>query len=155
MTTLLKTFRVIAFTLWIGGLAFFAFAVAPAAFHILPTPDLAASIIRATLHSIHIIGLIAAAVIILTTLLLSYRRTAVNIIALAAAMSLITAYSQFCLVPRMQQLRAQAGEISPTVPCANADCTQFMRLHKRSEHMEGLVLLGGVALAALLSRHDA
>jgi hypothetical protein len=155
MSTLLRTLRLLALALWLGGLCFFAFAVAPAAFHVLPTPALAALVIRSTLHSIHLIGLIAAAVLILTTALLPRSRTSLWIIALAAAMSLLTAYSQFGLIPRMQQLHAEAGDISPTAPCPNPACSEFMRLHHRSEHLEGAVLIGGLAITALLARRDA
>jgi len=154
MPATLRFLRILALALWLGGLCFFAFAVAPAAFKVLPTPALAALVVRSTLHSIHIIGFVAAAVLILATALLPRSRASLWIIALAAAMSLVTAYSQFCLVPRMQQLHAEAGDISPNTPCPNPACTEFMRLHHRSERLEGAVLLGGLAITALLARRE-
>lgn len=158
MLTTLRALRSLALTLWVGGIAFFAFAVAPAAFHVLPSTHEAGLVVSATIRILHGIGLIAAPIILVCTVLLwlaerpHLRRSPVAAILLTLAMFTATAGSQFGILPAMERDRQSAdGSIEQAAP-NNPARLHFNRLHHISEQVEGAVLLCGIALICLLAR---
>jgi hypothetical protein len=138
---------------WLGGLIFFAFVVAPAAFSVLPTRHLAGNVVARSINGLHWIGIIAGIVYLLCSIL--YARITSGtahvfavrnvIIILMLALTLI---SQFGIVPRMDGLRASVGEID-AVPPDNPIRMQFDALHVWSTRAEGGVLLLGLVAAYL------
>lgn len=149
MLITLRFVRLLALVLWLGGLIFFGAVMAPVAFHVLPTTHLAGTVVGASLRHLHIIGMVCAALLIITTLLLARTRRALIFCGITAVMLLLTAYSQFSVIPRMDADRAAAGEI--THDCTSAPCTDFNRLHPLSERVEGAVMIGGLALVVMLA----
>jgi len=81
--------------------------------------------------------------------LLARTRRALIFCGITVAMLLLTAYSQFSIIPRMDADRAAAGEI--TRDCTSAPCTDFNRLHPLSERVEEAVMVGGLALVVMLA----
>jgi hypothetical protein len=159
MTWLLRAIRALSLTLWIGGIAFFAFVVAVVAFRDLPSAHLAGIVVRGSLTQLHRIGMIAAIAYLAATMALiatsrdSHVVRAVEIL-LAVAMLIATVYSQFLLIPRMEEDRlAAGGDISTTAADSPAHL-RFDRLHKRSEHVEGFILLGGLMLVLMAPLHQ-
>jgi uncharacterized membrane protein len=152
MLTTLRTLRLLALVIWLGGLIFFGAVLAPVAFTHLPTTHDAGIVVGASLRILHIIGLVCGAVLILTTLALDRTGRAILITAITTAMLAFTAYSQFSIIPRMESDRLTAGEITPA--CANPACTDFNRLHPLSEHVEEAVMFGGLALTVMLARRE-
>jgi len=138
---------------WLGGLIFFAFVVAPAAFSVLPTRHLAGNVVTRSINGLHWIGIIAGIVYLLCSIL--YARITAGtahvfavrnvIIVLMLALTLI---SQFGIIPRMDGLRASVGEID-AVPPDNPIRMQFDALHVWSTRVEGGVLLLGLVAAYL------
>jgi len=138
---------------WLGGLIFFAFVVAPAAFSVLPTRHLAGNVVTRSINGLHWIGIIAGIVYLLGSIL--YARITAGtahifavrnvIIILMLALTLI---SQFGIIPRMDGLRASVGEID-AVPPDNPIRMQFDALHVWSTRVEGGVLLLGLVAAYL------
>ena len=61
------------------------------------------------------------------------------------AMMLLTAYSQFFIIPQMDTARDSIGGNVAAVAADNPGRQIFDRLHQRSVHVEGLVLLCGIA----------
>src|SRR5438309_8387392 len=55
--TALKFFMLLALVAWLGGLIFFSFVVAPAAFGVAPTRQVAGAIVGRCLAALHFIGL--------------------------------------------------------------------------------------------------
>jgi len=145
--------RLLALVVWIGGLIFFAFVMAPIAFHVLPTPHLAGPVVGAALRTLHRMGMVCALVIIVITLALEWTRRTFPICLIALAMLALTAWSQYGIIPRMEAVRAALGEVD-SAPRDNPARLRFERLHRRSEHAEGVVLLGGLALTMLIARSD-
>jgi hypothetical protein len=96
--------------------------------------------------------MVCATVIIATTLLLARTRRTAVFCGITTAMLLLTAYSQFSIIPRMDADRAAAGEITRT--CTSAPCTDFNRLHPISERVEAAVMLGGLALVVMLAQRE-
>ena len=152
MLTALRTLRLLAITVWLGGLLFFGAVMAPVAFHVLPTTHLAGAVVGASLRILHIIAMVCGALLIVTTLLLARTCRALIFCGITVAMLLLTAYSQFSIIPRMDADRAAAGEI--TRDCTSAPCTDFNRLHPLSERVEEAVMVGGLALVVMLAQRE-
>jgi hypothetical protein len=75
-------------------------------------------------------------------------------LALTAVMLVVTAYSQFHILPAMEVDRALAGGEVEAASVDNAGRVDFERLHRLSERLEGLVLLCGLGVVFVLSRES-
>jgi hypothetical protein len=75
-------------------------------------------------------------------------------LALTAVMLLVTAYSQFRILPAMEVDRALAGGDVEKASLENPGRVDFERLHTLSERLEGLVLLCGLGVVFVLSRES-
>jgi uncharacterized membrane protein len=142
--------------LWIGGLIFFAFVLAPTAFSVLPTTHLAGNVVGRSLSKLHWIGLISGLVYLTSSLLYSrFSDGTAHLFAfrhvLLCLMLALTLISQFGIIPRMDVLRASLGEVS-AVPVDNPQRIQFDALHMWSTRVEGAVLLLGLVLVYLTAR---
>jgi hypothetical protein len=160
MQTLLRALRLYAMVAWVGGLMFFAFVVAPVAFGSLASRHDAGMVVGGTLRVLHWIGLIGGGVFWLATGWLWYwagekaKRALSWDLALTAVMLVVTAYSQFRILPAMEVDRAAAGGVVEAVSTENAARMDFERLHKLSERLEGLVLACGLVVVFALSRES-
>ncbi len=150
----------LAMVAWVGGLAFFAFVVAPVAFEKLASPHEAGLVVGGTLRILHQIGLIGGCVFCLSTAILWLRaevparagfaaETALTLVMLA-----ITAYSQFSILPAMEQDRVLAGGDVDAISMTNPARQDFERLHALSERLEGVVLLCGIGVMLFLARES-
>jgi uncharacterized membrane protein len=154
--SVLRFFMLLSLVVWVGGIIFFAFVVAPALFAILPTPHLAGLVVTRSLKTLHWMGLIAGLVYLLSSLAYS-RLTTASAQPLAARNIFIyfilalTAILQFSLIPRMDALRLSVGQIDAVAP-DNPVRVQFNALHVWSTRLEGAVLLFGLALIYLTAR---
>lgn len=160
MQTFVRAVRLLVMVLWVGGLAFFAFVVAPIAFHALPSAHDAGLVVGGTLRVLHWIGLVGGALFCVGTVWLWLwaevpARVGFAIqLALTFIMLAVTAYSQFSVLPRMERDRALAGGIIETASLDNPGRIDFERLHLLSERLEGLVLLCGIGVVLVLSRES-
>ena len=48
---------ILSLVVWLGGITFFSFVVAPALFAMLPNPQVAGAVVRVTLVRLHVIGI--------------------------------------------------------------------------------------------------
>jgi Domain of unknown function (DUF4149) len=160
MQTVLRALRLFAMVAWVGGLIFFAFVVAPVAFHSLPSTHEAGIVVGGTLRVLHWIGLIGGAVFYVATAILWLRAEVSARVGFAIQLTLTgimlaaTAYSQFRILPAMDRDRDLAGGVVETAPAENAGRVDFERLHVLSERLEGAVLLCGLGVVFLLSRES-
>ncbi len=144
----LRYLMLLSLVVWIGGLIFFAFVLAPTAFQVLPNTHLAGNVVGRALGKLHWLAIISGIVFLVSSLLYS-RLTDGNahmfalrhvLICLMLALTLI---SQFWIIPRMDTLRAQVADFG-TVPLDNPARAQFDALHVWSTRVEGAVLLLGL-----------
>jgi uncharacterized membrane protein len=146
----LRYLMLLSLIVWLGGLIFFAFVLAPTAFSLLPTGHLAGNLVARSIHILHWMGVVSAIVYLASSLV--YGRVSSGSFAPLAArhwvvllMLLLTLISQFAIVPKMASLRASIGEID-SVPLDNPARMQFDALHAWSTRLEvGVLLLGLVA----------
>jgi uncharacterized membrane protein len=152
----LRFLMLLSLVVWIGGLIFFAFVLAPTAFSVLPTSHLAGNVVGRALGKLHWIAIISAIVFLISSLFYS-RLTdgAAHIFAarhiLLCLMLALTLISQFGIIPRMDALRASLGEVR-SVPIDNPERIQFDALHVWSTRVEGAVLLLGLLVVYLTAR---
>jgi hypothetical protein len=160
MQTLLRALRLFAMVAWVGGLGFFAFVVAPVAFHGLPSAHEAGIVVGGTLRVLHWIGLVGGAVFYVSTGLLWLQAGVTARLGFAIEMILTglmmaaTFYSQFKILPAMEVDRAMAGGAVETAPLGNAGRVDFERLHILSERLEGFVFFCGLGVVFVLSRES-
>ncbi len=149
----LRYLMLLSLVVWLGGLIFFSFVVAPTAFSVLPSRHLAGSVVSRSLSALHWMGL-ASGVVFLVTSMLHARFSTGSPHPLAArhvlilCMLALTAISQFGISPKMATLRAGLGEID-NVPAANPARVQFNSLHVWSTRLEGGVFLLGLVVVYL------
>jgi uncharacterized membrane protein len=149
----LRFLMLLSLIVWIGGLVFFAFVVAPSAFAVLPTRHLAGKLVGRTLGILHWMGIFSGLVFLVSSLLYSqFTRGTPHAFAarnvLIVLMLALTLVSQFGIIPRMDTLRASIGEID-SVPVDNPARMQFDALHVWSTRVEGGVLLLGLLVVYL------
>jgi len=156
MRTLLRTLLALALIVWLGAEIFFP-VVAAITFNTLrPDTHTAGTIVGSLLRILHGIGLVsgivALALLALAPAWAIYKPRAVLApMVLLVLMLACTAYSQFGILPAMERDRIAAGGAIDTTDPSNPYTAHFNRLHNRSERMEGLVILLGIATVSLLA----
>ena len=157
MDGFLRALRLLTIVVWVGGLIFFAFVVAPVAFSVLPSTHEAGLVVRGTLTTLNTMGQICGLLFALSTLVLCSRAGTGGrkfLIAQALVVFLMmaaTAVVQLKIIPAMERDRIAAGGEIDAAPPNNPARLDFNRLHTYSEEVEGAVLLLGVATLVLMA----
>jgi len=153
---ILRFLMLLSLVVWLGGLIFFAFVVAPTVFHVLPTRQLAGSVVTRSLSALHWMGLVSGIIFAVTSMVWTASKygsphpfAARHL--LVYAMLALTIGSQFCISPRMQALRTSMVQIDE-VPHDDPRRVEFNRLHAWSTRLEGGVFLLGLAVLFLTAR---
>jgi uncharacterized membrane protein len=148
MSAAVRVVFLLALIVWLGEVLFLSFVVAPVLFRTFPVPE-AGRAVGAIFPIYYQVGAVCGVALLLTALLL--RSAAAGgvswtvITVVVALMLAATLYAGLVIQPRAQELRPQLHEISPP-PSAKAE---FDRLHRLAVQLNGVVLLGGVAVAIL------
>ena len=145
----------LSLVVWIGGIIFFSFVVAPALFSILPSRELAGAVVQRSLSALHWIGICGALVFLIASTLDALNTPGVRygisrnvLMTIALALTLV---SQFGVTRTMERLRRDMGTID-TVSAGDARRVEFNRLHTTSTALEGGVLLIGLATLILVAK---
>lgn len=143
---------------WVGGIIFFAFVLAPTVFDpgILPSRELAGAVVSRSLGLLHWMGLVCGVVFLVGAIADSRASTGfASIFAarnmLILAMIFLTLFSMFVISTRMLTLRNDMTLIDK-VPHDDPRRAEFNRLHEWSTRLEGAVLVLGLAVLFLTSR---
>lgn len=152
----LRALMLLALIVWIGGIIFFAFVLAPTVFAVLPTRELAGNVVNPSLTKLHCMGLVSGVLFLICSLLYHRQRYAQSRVFSAAhvlivVMLMLTAISQFAIAPRMSALRREMGVID-NVPVSDARRIEFNRLHVWSTRSEGGVFFLGLVVVVLTGR---
>jgi uncharacterized membrane protein len=152
----LRTLMLLCLIVWIGGIIFFAFVLAPTVFTVLPSRELAGNVVNPSLSKLHWMGIFSGLIFLICSLaynqirhaqLRAFSATHVLLVLMLA----LTLISQLSITPRMRTLRADMGVVE-NVPYSDARRMEFNRLHQRSTRAEGSVLLLGLIVVALTAR---
>jgi hypothetical protein len=156
MKTLIRTLILLALIVWLGAEIFFPVVAGVTFTQLAPNTHAAGQIVGSLLRIMHWLGLVCG-VVLLALLALApawglYRpRAAMPAIAPVVLMMLLTAYSQFIIIPTMERDRVAAGGVIDGVPLDNPARADFERLHGRSTTVEGGVGLLGLILVVLVA----
>lgn len=146
---ILRAVRLLLVALWLGAAVYFSFAVAPSAFAVLPSRELAGALVTRTLSIVNVGGFIVAVLALLTTPL-GWRAAGrvarwvevAALVVLAAA----TAIGHWGIAARLREMRAaMRGTIDALAP------TDPARVAFNDLHGYSVMALGVAMLAALLA----
>jgi hypothetical protein len=153
LATTLRFLQFFSLGAWVGSILYFSFVVAPGAFSVLPTHDLAGTLVNYSLARLHWIGIVAGVIYLATAAVAGKSMAALAEPAaiLVFAMVVFTMASQYGVIPRMEVLRSQMGSVDAT-PAGNPLRVAFDRLHQYSVWLESAVLLSGLVALFLTAR---
>ena len=141
----------LALIVWVGGIIFFAFVMAPTLFSVLPTTKLAGDVVNATLTKLHWMGLFSGVVFLICSLGYNWQKH-VQLRPFMAShifvvlMLAFTVISQFGITPRMRELRSSPAMMD------SIGRAEFDSLHEWSTYLEGGVLLLGIGIVGFTAR---
>jgi uncharacterized membrane protein len=154
--SILRFLMLLSLVVWVGGIIFLSFVVAPSAFSIVPSRQMAGAVVGRTLSALHWMGIVSGLVFAATSMIYSHASTgsaqpfAARHI-LIYAMIALTLVSQLGISAKLVDLRAQMVQVE-SVPQDDPRRVQFNRLHQWSTRLEGTVLLLGLAVLYLTAR---
>lgn len=154
--TLLHDVRLVLVAVWLGAAVFFSFAVAPSAFAVLPSRELAGAIVGRTLSIVNAGGFIIS-LLLLASMMFSRRAVNGRRRLLAELVSLVliasaTGVGQWVIAARLQALRAAMGR--PIDELAQHDPLRvgFGSLHGYSVLALSVAMLAAVVALLLIAR---
>jgi len=157
MKTLLRTLLNLALIVWIGAEIFFPIVAATAFQTLQPDTHTAGTIVGHLLRILHgmglVSGMVALALLALAPAFGIFKpRSVIAPMVLIVAMITCTSYSQYGIIPAMERDRIAAGGTIDAVEAGNPNRMDFEKLHRRSENVEGAVLLLGLATVLFVAR---
>lgn len=140
--------RSLLLALWLGATCFFSFAVAPSAFSVLQSPDLAGSLVSRTLMIVNLSGIIIGAFLLLTSFLPSKSASLAAVWierVLLAILTIACVAGQFVITLWMNQIRTSIDKPISELAADDPTRLQFDQLHQYSVY----VLMTAMIAAAL------
>jgi uncharacterized membrane protein len=156
MVVLFRVIRLLAMVVWVGGLVFFAFVLAPVAFSELASTHDAGTVVGATLRVLNGMADACGFLFLFATIpgwLRAAKRGRRRMMAemlLVVLMLAATLVVQASIVPAMERDRVAAGGDVDAAPEENPARLDFERLHPISEKVEGSALLLGLAVVVMM-----
>ena len=156
--SIVRFLMLLALVMWVGGIVFFAFVLAPTVFHpgILPSRQLAGQVVSRSLGMLHWMGIGCGVVFLVTSVIDAQVTTGFASVfsarnLLMCAMILLTLVSIFAISRPMLALRNDMVFID-NVSHDDPRRVEFNRLHEWSTRLESAVLLLGLAVIYLPAR---
>ena len=140
--------RSLLLALWLGAACFFSFAVAPSAFGVLPSSDLAGSVVSRTLMIVNLSGIVIGAFLLVTSFLPSRNAKPFAVWGeriLLALLTIACVIGQFVIGLWMTQIRISVGKPIGELAAEDPLKIQFDQLHQYSIY----VLSAAMIVAAL------
>jgi len=137
--------EVVLLGLWIGAATLFAAVVAPAAFEVLPSRDLAGALVGRVLPVLFYAGVVIGSVVVILDVV--SRTGAWGRAAAGAVAAFACATAQLVIGTRVERLRSEIGVPLETLAGDDPRRAAFGRLHALSVGWLGIALIAaGVAL---------
>ena len=159
MKTLLRTLLYLALIVWLGAEIFFPVVAAITFMSLQPNTHAAGNIVGQLLRILHgmglVSGMVALALLALAPAWGIYKpRAVLPPMGLIVLMILLTAFSQFVIIPSMERDRIAAGGAIDTNDVTNLNTIDFNKLHNRSETVEEAILLFGLLTVILVAKAE-
>ncbi|HYV07410.1 MAG TPA: DUF4149 domain-containing protein [Blastocatellia bacterium] len=149
--------EVLLLAVWLGSMMFFSFAVAPGAFAVLPSRELAGAMVTSSITKVETLGLIIGPLLILMqivgwrTIRASSKIRSIRL-ALLGVMTLAAAASRFWISPAMVSLRKSLGVPIDDVALTDPLRVHFNQLHQYSVGAMSIALFAGLIVLFLTVR---
>ncbi|MBI4469278.1 MAG: DUF4149 domain-containing protein [Acidobacteria bacterium] len=156
---LIETIHAVVLATWFGGITVFSFLVAPAAFQVLPTTQLAGDLVANVLAKLYLLGTLCGVFLLLTSNslrsrgLMGIRRSIFLITCLLIALA-SNIYAQWGIAPRVAELRNALNSM-PAPEAGDPRKLEFDRMHQRSVQLMTVNLLALLVAVALSRRSSA
>ena len=159
MKTLFRTLLYLALIVWLGAEIFFPVVAAVTFETLRPDTHTAGMIVGSLLRILHGMGLVSAMVALALLALgpawgIYKPRTVLAPMALLVLAAGFTIYSQFSIIPAMERDRINAGGAIDAADASNPSRMDFEKLHRRSENVEGAILLLGLATVVFVAKAE-
>jgi hypothetical protein len=159
MKTVLRTLLYLSLVVWMGAEIFFPVVAAITFGTLRSDTHTAGTIVGELLRILHGMGLVSAMVALALLALAPawgiYKpRSVLAPMILVVLMLAFTVYSQYAIIPAMERDRVAAGGAINTMDSTNPLTIDFDKLHNRSEHVELVILLCGLATVVLVARAE-
>ena len=152
---LLHSLRLLLVAVWLGSAVFFSAAVAPSAFAVLPSRELAGALVARTLTILNVggfaLGLLLLAGALAGRRLARWYAWVAEVVALAAVTA-ATFVGQFVISARMSALRAQMGKPIEEVAADDPLRLAFNALHSNSVTALSVAVLAAAVALFLIAR---
>ena len=151
----LTDLRLLLIALWLGAACYFSFAVAPSAFGVLPSRDLAGSMVSRTLLITNVGGIVIGAILILTSLVgaKNYKKFFVwaerGLLAILVA---ACAVGQFVIGGWLAYVKSQMGKPIDELAADDPLRIQFNSLHEYSVWMLATAMIAALIVFFLINR---
>ncbi|MCY7346862.1 MAG: DUF4149 domain-containing protein [Pyrinomonadaceae bacterium] len=145
----LLDFRILLLGWWLGAACFFSFAVAPSAFAVLPSRELAGSVVNRTLAIINYGGIIIGLILLASSYVSQQNVNRIKLRLEQGLLLLLTAacaFGQFVIAVKLSDLRRQIGRPVEELAVDNSMRVAFNDLHGYS-----VTILLTAMIAALIA----
>lgn len=154
-SSVVHSLRLLLAALWLGAAVYFSFAVAPSAFAVLPSRELAGALVTRTLGVVNVGGVIVALVLLATVALGRRRVSRLALRAEAIALALILALcavGHFVIAARLRAMRAAMTGTIDALAKDDPARVAFNDLHGYSVMALGVAMLAGLVALLLIAR---
>lgn len=154
----IHSLRLLLVAAWLGGAVFFAAAVAPSAFAVLPSRELAGALVARTLTILNVGGAVVGLLLLVTAFVgRQFVRLRAGLLEVLTALALAgaSAYGHFVVAARMAALRAQMGRPIEEVAADDPLRVAFNALHGRSVTAMSVAIVVAAVLLLLVARRTA
>ena len=151
----LADFRLLLLGLWLGAACFFSFAVAPSAFSVLPSRELAGAVVNRTLAIVNYSGLIIGLILLASSFVRGQNTNRIRRWLEQAGLLLLIAacaFGQFVIGARLQNLRGQIGRPIDEVAMDDPLRVAFNDLHGYSVTILLTAMIAALVTFFLLAR---
>lgn len=151
----LSDIRLLLIGIWIGAACFFSFAVAPSAFGVIESRELAGLVVSRTLMIVNISGLIIGVILILTSF---FKQNGIKPFALWTERILLIIMTAACVVGQfvialwLSYIKAQIGKPIEEVPLEDPLRIQFNNLHQYSVWVLVTAVIAAIIIFFIVSR---
>lgn len=143
--------------IWLGSMIFFSFGVAPNAFAVLPTRELAGRMVTASITKVESIGMIVGPLLMLISIASWRLRRGASLLKIGhlvmlAVMTAAAALSRLWITPTMADLRVAMGGLIDDVSVDDPLRVQFSYMHQYSTALMALAMFAGLVALFLSVR---
>ncbi len=145
-------------SLWLGGMIFFSAVVAQSAFAVLPTRQLAGTIVNSVLGKLEWMGIVCGVLTITLMVATVFLSSRLNswlgkvALMLPVVMTVDVAVSKFLVSAKLAAMRASMGADIDKLPLTDPTRVAFGDLHKYSVMLMGINILAAIAMVVIHQR---